>query len=96
MWHAGIRQGKLYTVAKRPLDPRWSTRDLHEALAWCATGQHIGFDAERAFQAAEALVMKGLNHGIVWPESRLTDDMCVLQSVSREQHEPKEHNEKQN
>ena len=84
---AGIRGGKLYTVAKRPLDPRWSTRDLHEVLAWCATGQHMGLDAERAFQAAEALVMKSLHHGIVWPESQLTQDMDFLQkasSVSRE------------
>ena len=85
VWQAGIRQGKLYTVAKRPLDPRWSNRDLQNMLAWAATGQHCGLDGERAFQAAEALVMKSIHHGIVWPESRLTEDMdFLLKSVSRE------------
>jgi len=89
MWTAGIREGKLYTVAKRPLDPRWSNRDLQNALAWAATGQHLGLDAESAFQAAEALVMKSLHHGILWPESQLTENMARL-SVFIEQHEAKQ------
>ena len=78
MWVAGIRAGKLYSVAERPLDPRWSNRDLQTALAWAATGQHLGLDAESAFQAAEALVMKNINHGIVWPESKLTENMELI------------------
>ena len=85
MWVAGIRQGTLYTVKERPLDPKWSNRDLQDALAWCATGQHLGFDSERAFQAAEGLVMKSM-YGITWPESNLTVDMEKLKAVSREQH----------
>ena len=78
VWQAGIRQGKSYTVAKRPLDPRWSNRDLQVMLAWAATGQHCGLDAERAFQAAEALVMRSIHHGVVWPESQLTEDIDFL------------------
>ena len=81
LWTTGIRNGKLYTIAERPLDPRWSKRDLHAALAWCATGQHLGLDAERAFQAAEALVMKSLHHEIVWPESQLTQDMDYIKKA---------------
>jgi len=81
VWTTGIRNGKLYTIPERPLDPRWSKRDLHAALAWCATGQHLGLDAERAFQAAEALVMKSLHHEIFWPESQLTQDMEFIQKA---------------
>jgi len=84
-WIAGLRAGKLYTVKKRPLDPRWSQGQLQRMLAWCATGQHLGWDENRAFQAAEALVMKSLNHGIVWSESSLTDDMRTLESRYREE-----------
>lgn len=83
LWTTGIRNGTLYTILKRPLDPRWSNRDLQNALAWCATGQHLGLDAERAFQAAEALVMKSLHHGIVWPESHLTEDMELIWSTQK-------------
>ena len=79
-WPAGIRAGILYTVEKRPLDPRWSQRDLQQLLGWCATGQHLGWNEGRAFQAAEALVMKRIHEGIVWPESRLTEDMLTLES----------------
>ena len=81
LWTTGIRNGKLYTIPERPLDPRWSKRDLHAALAWCATGQHLGLDTERAFQAAEALVMKSLHHEIVWPESQLTQDMDYIKKA---------------
>lgn len=84
-WIAGIRAGKLYTVEKRPLDPRWSPGQVQRLLAWCATGQHLGLDENRAFQAAEALVMKSLNHGISWSESSLTDDMKMLEARYREE-----------
>lgn len=78
MWVTGVRKGKVYSIPKRPLDPKWSNRDLQNALAWCATGQHLGFESERAFQAAEALVMKSMYHGITWPESDLTLDMATI------------------
>ena len=85
-WVAGLRGGKLYTTNARPLDPRWSQRDLQRMLAWSATAQHLGWSEERAFQAAEALVMKTLYHGIRWPTgTTLVADMDLL--VSREQHE---------
>jgi hypothetical protein len=84
-----MRAGKLYTVEKRPLDPRWSPGQVQRLLAWCATGQHLGLDENRAFQAAEALIMKSLNHGITWSESSLTDDMALLErlDIARKQHE---------
>lgn len=77
-WISGMRQGTLYTIKKRPVDPRWSNRHLQMALGWCATGQHLGWNEDRAFQAAEALVMKSIHHGIVWPKSSLTEDMDLL------------------
>jgi hypothetical protein len=78
-WVAGLRAGKLYSVSKRPLDPRWSSTDLQMALGLCATGLHLGWDENRAFQAAEGLVMKKMLHGISWAsESRLIGDMNIL------------------
>jgi len=84
VWVAGLRAGKLYTVEKRPLDPRWSPAQIQRMLGLCATGQHLGWNENRAFQVAEAIVMKSLNHGIVWPESQLTDDMYLLETRCRE------------
>jgi hypothetical protein len=84
IWVAGIRAGKLYTLEKRPLDPRWSPGQIQKMLGLCATGQHLGWNENRAFQVAEAIVMKSLNHGIVWPESQLTDDMQLLETKCRE------------
>ena len=78
MWVCGIREGKLYTIEERPIDPRLSNRRLQEILAWCATGQHLGLTPDRAFNAAEGLVMKSIHHGISWPESRLTEDMLLV------------------
>jgi hypothetical protein len=85
LWIAGMRAGKLYTIEKRPLDPRWSPGQVQNMLAWCATAQHLGLDENRAFQAAEALVMKSTSHGISWPESQLTDDMKMLEARYREE-----------
>jgi hypothetical protein len=78
-WIAGMRAGKLFCVSKRPLDPRWSSKDLQMALGLCATGLHLGWDEDRAFQAAEGIVMKQLLQGISWPSGcRLLDDMNIL------------------
>jgi hypothetical protein len=82
MWVSGVRGSIVYTVEKRPLDPRWSNRDLQMALGWCAMGQHLGWGEDRAFQAAEALVMKKKNEGIAWPSSALTESMEILESLT--------------
>ena len=85
-WVAGLRSDILYTVAKRPLDPRWSQQDLHVLLGWCASGQALGWTEERAFRVAEAIVMKSKNHGIQWPHHDLKEDIHLL-TVPREEHE---------
>lgn len=85
-WVAGIRNDVMYKVQKRPLDPRWSQEDLQVLLGWCASAQALGWTEQRAFQAAEALVMKKKNHGIVWLNETLLADMELL-LVSGEQHE---------
>ena len=77
-WVAGMRAGKLYTVSMRPLDPRWSKGQLYKALGYCATGLHLGWDEERAFQAAEGLVMQEVCPGIVWANDALLADMQEL------------------
>jgi hypothetical protein len=77
MWIAGLREGILYKVAKRPLDPRWSQTDLQILLGLCATGQHLGWTEDRAFQAAEALLMKKkLN--LIWQNDELNVDVSKL------------------
>jgi hypothetical protein len=78
MWVCGLRRGILYTIEERPVDPRLSNAKLQEVLAWCATGLDQGLTEERAFQAAEALVMRSMYHGIAWPSSTLTQDMASL------------------
>ena len=81
MWIGGVRQGILYKVAKRPLDPRWSQADLQNMLGLCATGQHLGWTEERAFQAAEALVYKKkLN--LIWQNDQLNSDVSHLIHLS--------------
>ena len=77
MWIAGLREGSLYKVAKRPLDPRWSQTDLQTLLGLCATGQHLGWTEERAFQAAEALVMKK-KLSLIWQNDELNADVSKL------------------
>jgi hypothetical protein len=86
-WVSGLRSNKLYTVAKRPLDPRWSQQDLQTMLGWCANGQELGWSEERAFQAAEAIVMRSKNHGIRWPHTYLNDDIHTLLAITRKEHE---------
>ena len=77
-WVSGVRGTVLYTVQQRPVDPRWSNRDIQTMLGWCATGQHLGWNEERAFQAAEAIVMKSKCHGIRWAHCGLNDDIQTL------------------
>jgi hypothetical protein len=79
-WVAGLRSDVLYTVQKRPLDPRWSQQDFQVFLGWCASAQALGWTEQRAFQAAEALVMKKKCHGIVWTNEALLEDMELLTS----------------
>jgi len=81
MWIAGLRQGILYKVAKRPLDPRWSQADLQTLLGLCATGQHLGWTEERAFQAAEALLMKK-KLSVIWQNDELNADISSLTHLS--------------
>jgi hypothetical protein len=86
MWVTGIRNGSFYKISKRPLDPRWSQQDVHVLLGWCANGLSLGWTEDRAFQAAEAIVMRTKNYGISWSQQNLKDDMYLL-GISREKHE---------
>ena len=80
MWVCGMRQGLLYTIETRPIDPRLPPSKLQDILAWCATGQHFGLEPDRAFKAAEGLVLKSIYEGIAWPRSRFVEDMEFLES----------------
>jgi hypothetical protein len=85
-WIAGIRNDELYKVQKRPLDPRWSQQDLQVLLGWCASAQALGWTEQRAFQTAEAIVMKKKYHGLEWSNMSLKEDIELL-LISGEQHE---------
>lgn len=85
-WIAGIRNDVLYKVQKRPLDPRWSQQDLQVLLGYSASAQALGWTEQRAFQTAEAIVMKNKYHGLKWSNEVMLADMELL-LVSREQHE---------
>ena len=76
-WVSGLRADVLYKIQKRPLDPRWSQEDLHVLLGWCASAQALGWTEQRAFQTAEALVMKK-KLGLTWSNQALLDDMELL------------------
>jgi len=82
MWITGIRGERVYQIEKRPLDPRWSNRDLQMMLSWCSVGQHLGWSDSRAFQAAEAYVMSKKYEGLVWSNSSLLEDMNILGDLS--------------
>jgi hypothetical protein len=73
-----MRNGIFYKIAKRPLDPRWSQKDLHILLGWCANGLSIGWTEDRAFQVAEAIVMRSKNHGLTWSHHSLNKDIRYL------------------
>jgi len=83
MWTTGLRSGTLYTVNKRPLDPRWSKNDLQVMLGWCANAMAMGWTEQRAFQTAEALVMRSKNEGILWPHNELNEDMGLLLCMTK-------------
>ena len=86
-WVTGLRSDILYTIAKRPLDPRWSKEDLHVLLGYCANAQSIGWDDTRAFNTAEAIIIKTKNHGIYWSNENLNRDIHELLAITRKQHE---------
>jgi hypothetical protein len=77
-WVTGIRAEVLYTIAQRPLDPRWSRQDLQVLLGYCANGQAMGWQDDRAFNTAEAILIQRKNHGIYWSNTELNKDMEVL------------------
>jgi hypothetical protein len=77
MWVTGMRNGSFYSITKRPLDPRWSQEDLQVLLGWCANGLSLGWTEDRAFQAAEGIVMKS-KYNLTWPHDSLNRDMEFL------------------
>jgi len=84
-WVSGLRSGVLYTIEKRPLDPRFSDNDLQVLLGYCANAQALGWSDDRAFNAAEALVMKSKNHGITWSNSEFMLDVnCLSETTSNQ------------
>ena len=83
-WVSGLRSDILYTIAKRPLDPRWSDEDIQKMLGLCAKGQELGWSEDRAFQVAEAIVIRSKNHGISWSNDSLNNDILY---ITGEQHE---------
>jgi hypothetical protein len=85
MWAAGFRNGRLYSVAARPLDPRWSSTDKRRLLGVVATGLWLGWSEDRAFEAGEAYVFLQKHKGISWSKnSRVVEDLEVICSTSRE------------
>jgi len=86
-WVSGLRSDILYTIAKRPLDPRWSQQDLQILLGHCANGQALGWDESRAFNTAEALLIRTKNHGIFWSNTELNKDIETLLNITRKQHQ---------
>ena len=84
MWAAGFRNGRLYSVAARPLDPRWSNTDKRRLLGVVATGLCLGWSEDRAFEAGEAYVFLQKHKGISWSKnSRVVEDLEVICSRSR-------------
>jgi hypothetical protein len=83
-WVSGLRANTLYTIAKRPLDPRWSNGDLQLLLGYCANAQSLGWDDTRAFNTAEAIIIKTKNHGIYWSNENLKRDMEALLAITWE------------
>jgi hypothetical protein len=85
MWAAGFRNGRLYSVAARPLDPRWSSTDKRRLLAVVATGLCLGWSEDRAFEAGEAYVFLQKHKGISWSKnSNVVADLNMICSTSRD------------
>ena len=72
-----MRNGSFYKIQKRPLDPRWSQKDLQVLLGWCANGLSLGWTEDRAFQVAEAIVMKS-KYTLTWSHDSLNNDIKLL------------------
>jgi len=85
MWAAGFRNGRLYSVTARPLDPRWSSTDKRRLLGVVATGLCLGWSEDRAFEAGEAYVFLQKHKGISWSKnSSVVADLNVICSTSRD------------
>lgn len=85
MWAAGFRNGRLYSVAARPLDPRWSSTDKRRLLGVVATGLCLGWSEDRAFEAGEAYVFLQKHKGISWSKnSSVVADLNAICSTSRD------------
>jgi|LauGreDrversion2_6_1035139.scaffolds.fasta_scaffold203965_2 hypothetical protein len=82
MWVAGIRNGVMYKVHKRPLDPRWSVNELQGLLGLCATALSLGWNETRAFITAEAIIIRKFCTGIVWDNKSLMQDIKCLESTT--------------
>jgi len=81
MWAAGFRNGRLYSVAARPLDPRWSSTDKRRLLGIVATGLYLGWSEDRAFEVGEAYVFLQKHKGISWSKnSRIVADLDTIMS----------------
>ena len=83
MWAAGFRNGRLYSVAARPLDPRWSSTDKRRLLGIVATGLCLGWSEDRAFEVGEAYVFLQKHKGISWSKnSRIVADLDMIMSLT--------------
>jgi len=84
MWAAGFRNGRLYSVAARPLDPRWSSTDKRRLLGIVATGLYLGWSEDRAFEVGEAYVFLQKHKGISWSKnSRIVADLEAIMSLTK-------------
>lgn len=84
MWAAGFRNGRLYSVAARPLDPRWSSTDKRRLLGILATGLCLGWSEDRAFEVGEAYVFLQKHKGISWSKnSRIVADLEAIMSLTK-------------
>lgn len=85
MWAAGFRNGRLYSLTARPLDPRWSSTDKRRLLGIIATGLCLGWSEDRAFEAGEAYVFLQKHKGISWSKnSSVIADLNAICSTSRD------------
>ena len=89
MWAAGFRNGHLYSVAARPLDPRWSSTDKRRLLGVVATGLYLGWSEDRAFEAGEAYVFLQKHKGISWSKnSSVIADLNAITSPEADSQNP--------
>jgi hypothetical protein len=89
MWAAGFRNGRVYSVAARPLDPRWSSTDKRRLLGVVATGLWLGWSEDRAFEVGEAYVFLQKHKGISWSKnSRVVEDLEVIMNRESDSQNP--------